>query len=493
MANDEHVALLKKGLDAWNTWRDKNLNIRPDLSGVDLSRANLGGANFGAIRPDFSVKKIEGAGDLTQLLKEDHTQLAKAPDLRSARFIETNLSKANLMGADLKGADLSGADLSGADLSGANLGEINLEEANVTPAQMDRMGVSSLGTVPLRMGTDLTGANLRMASLTGANLSGASLSGADLSWAYGREANLGRAKLSKAQLTRAQLSGANLMGATLIEADLSWAELRGANLSGAILAYASLNGADLSGANLSEATLYRAILYGANLSKADLRKANLGVAILVNADLRASDLTGCRIHGVSAWNLKLEDAKQQNLVITADAPEITVDNIEVAQFIYLMLNNQKVRDVIDTITSKAVLILGRFTQERKPVLEALREELRQRKYLPILFDFEKPRSRNTDETITLLARMARFVVADISDAKSVLQEMRAIVPDLPSVPVPPTILAMQEEPGMFDFYRHFRSFLNVHRYASQEQLIADLGEKVIRPAELKVLDLQGST
>jgi hypothetical protein len=81
----------------------------------------------------------------------------------------------------------------------------------------------------------------------------------------------------------------------------------------------------------------------------------------------------------------------------------------------------------------------------------------------------------------------------ISDAKNVLQELRAIVPDLPSVPVQPIILAVQEEPGMFDFYRNFRSFLNVHRYASQEQLIADLGEKVIRPAELKVLDLQGST
>jgi hypothetical protein len=37
---------------------------------------------------------------------------------------------------------------------------------------------------------------------------------------------------------------------------------------------------------------------------------------------------------------------------------------------------------------------------------------RQRKYVPILFDFEKPKSRNTEETITLLARMARFVVAD---------------------------------------------------------------------------------
>jgi hypothetical protein len=76
------------------------------------------------------------------------------------------------------------------------------------------------------------------------------------------------------------------------------------------------------------------------------------------------------------------------LVITPrDEPEITVDNIEVAQFIYLMLHNQKIRDVIDTITSKAVLILGRFTDERKAVLDALREELRKRDYLPILFDF----------------------------------------------------------------------------------------------------------
>ena len=47
-----------------------------------------------------------------------------------------------------------------------------------------------------------------------------------------------------------------------------------------------------------------------------------------------------------------------------NVPEIAVDNIEIAQFIYLMLHNQKIRDAIDTITSKAVLILGRFTDER---------------------------------------------------------------------------------------------------------------------------------
>jgi hypothetical protein len=151
-----------------------------------------------------------------------------------------------------------------------------------------------------------------------------------------------------------------------------------------------------------------------------------------------------------------------------------------------MLNNQKVREVIDTITSKAVLILGRFTEERKPVLEALRQELRQRKYLPILFDFEKPSSRSTDETITLLARMARFVVADISDAKSVLQELRGIVPDLPSVPVQPVILATQEEPGMFDFFRKYPWFLTVHRYETPTLLLADPNKEVIAPAEAAV-------
>ena len=58
---------------------------------------------------------------------------------------------------------------------------------------------------------------------------------------------------------------------------------------------------------------------------------------------------------------KLERTKQQNLVITPeDEPAITVDNIEVAQFIYLLLNNQNIKNAVDAITSKAVLILGRF-------------------------------------------------------------------------------------------------------------------------------------
>ena len=39
MANDEHVAILKQGVAAWNAWRRKNRDVRPDLQGADLSKS----------------------------------------------------------------------------------------------------------------------------------------------------------------------------------------------------------------------------------------------------------------------------------------------------------------------------------------------------------------------------------------------------------------------------------------------------------------------
>jgi hypothetical protein len=321
------------------------------------------------------------------------------------------------------------------------------------------------------------------------DLSGAHLSAVNLS-----KANLEGADLHAAHLGGVNVSGANLSGANLIEADLNRANLEGADLSDADLYAANLRMAHLSEAFFNGAFLSGANLGGANLRGAKLGKADLTSASLVDADITNADLTGCRIYGVSAWGLKLSDeTKQRNLIITgmSDESEITVDDIEVAQFIYLLLNNQKIRKVVDTITSKVVLILGRFTEERKAVLDALRDELRERNYLPILFDFDKPSSQTTVETITLLARMARFVIADISDAKSVLQELQAIVPELPDVPVQPVIIASQEQPGMFDFLRRYPWFLPVHRYDTPSQLLTELTDRVIEPVEAKVLEIRG--
>jgi len=216
---------------------------------------------------------------------------------------------------------------------------------------------------------DLRGANLRRANLRRVNLSEADISEAELSNANLRGANLRRAKLWQARLREANLRGADLSRANLIGTNLRRVNLRRANLSEANIRRADLRKADLTRANLRDALLGRAHILDVSLTEADLRGASLEAAALVDTDLTGADLTGSYVYGISAWRLKLENAKQQNLVITRDdEPAITVDNIEIAQFIYLMLNNEKVRDAIDTITSKVVLILGRFTQERKPVL-----------------------------------------------------------------------------------------------------------------------------
>ena len=129
-------------------------------------------------------------------------------------------------------------------------------------------------------------------------------------------------------------------------------------------------------ADLRQADLSRANLGQANLLDATLSRATLSGAVLVDTILNGATLTQYSIYGISVWNAHLEGAKQDNLVITHPfEPTITVDNLEVAQFIYLLLNNTEIREVINTLTTKSVLILGRFTLERKTVLDALKDEL----------------------------------------------------------------------------------------------------------------------
>ena len=46
MANKKHMALLKRGVGAWNTWRRTNPRVRPNLSGARLFGATLCGADL---------------------------------------------------------------------------------------------------------------------------------------------------------------------------------------------------------------------------------------------------------------------------------------------------------------------------------------------------------------------------------------------------------------------------------------------------------------
>jgi uncharacterized protein YjbI with pentapeptide repeats len=423
--NQDHVQMIKLGASRWNRWRKENPAVSPDLRGATLSGLHLDGA-------------VLSGGCFTQA------------DLSNASLRGADLTGANLSGAKLVNADMTVAKLCGADMTTTCSLDAILENANLEGADLSRTWLGR---------GQLEGAYLRNARLVRTNLAEANLYSADLS-----EAVLDKANLSGAHLNRANLNAATLNDAHLIDSDLSDAEFIGAHL----------NGADLSNAKLIRT----------NFTNADLKRVNFSGAFLLRTILDDADITGSQVYGVSVWDVRLKNTTQGNLLITApSAPVISVDNLEVAQFIHLLLNNKTIRHVIDTITSKVVLILGRFTPERQTILDAIRDELRKRDYLPVLFDFEKPSNRDITETVSTLAHMARFVIADLSDPKSIPHELAHVAPLLPSVPIMPLIVRPQKEYAMFEHFFGFGHVLKPFRYRDETHLLSVLNDKIIVPAE----------
>jgi len=316
---------------------------------------------------------------------------------------------------------------------------------------------------------DLSNANLFEVNLIDANL---------------EKVNLSHASLGLSYMVGSNLADSNLSGCDFARADLSGTCLSNANLSGAILRGTDFTNANLTRADLRKADLTGAYLRDVNLLKADLTNANLKYAVLVDTNLEKAKLSDCHVYGISTWNINTSGTEQLNLIVTPDNEQkITVDNLIIAQFIYLLLNNKDVNDVIDTITSKVVLILGRFTDDRKIVLDAIRKEIRRCGYIPLIFDFVPPKSKDLTGTVELLARMARFIIADITDPSCIPHELATIVPFLRTTPVLPLQQKGADSYSMFeDLERSYNWVLPTKKYHDLQSLISNLSN-IIAPAD----------
>jgi hypothetical protein len=150
VANPEHIAILKQGVDAWNAWRAEKM-----------------------------------------------TETKIRADASTLAHIQVHPRKANLSGADLHGMDLFRVHLAEANLSGADLSRANLNQADLSRADLSR--------------ANLSGADLNQAFLAETNFSGANLTGADLSEADLSEVNFSWATLNDSDFYEAFMWGATLM------------------------------------------------------------------------------------------------------------------------------------------------------------------------------------------------------------------------------------------------------------------------------------------
>jgi uncharacterized protein YjbI with pentapeptide repeats len=124
MANQQHVAILKQGPQAWNAWRQQNPTVTPDLSKGNLKGANLSGANLS--RANLSEADLRGVD-----LGSAHLPyfIAHTPPLPQELVFDWEYPVADLRNTDLSNSNLSRSDLRNADVSGANLSGVNLTGA----------------------------------------------------------------------------------------------------------------------------------------------------------------------------------------------------------------------------------------------------------------------------------------------------------------------------------------------------------------------------
>jgi len=272
-----------------------------------------------------------------------------------------------------------------------------------------------------------------------------------------------------------------------------------ANFEGANFYEADLSRAHLSNTNLRNCNFRKAYLDRADLSGADIINANLNRATLVNANICGARIENCIVYGVSAWGLQTdENTLQRNLMmedtnITGDniIEEVMrisehypmmVDDIEVAQFIHFIKNYSNLGKGLKAMLEKGVLLLGKFREGGREILEKVAETVRRNKLIPIIFDFDGPEGSNIIETVTVLAGISRFVVANLNGS-SVPAELERITANFKRPII--TYFDSAEEDKIYAMFSDKLSLPNVliFKYASDGELSDKLGKKLIEAEE----------
>ncbi len=330
MANPDHVAKLKEGVEAWNQWRKEDNRLQPDLSGLELTEERFLGVNFRNtnfckiklahvefLDCDFSSARFCGA-EFEQVDFNRTDSSAEKVDLTHAKFLNIDANNLSFKNSDLTLADFSGycrglgfsnsilrkTNLLSVRLLESGFGNCYMQEAKLNPqcelVRFQKVDLSKaiFESSAYLLDTEFYDSNLTEAvfrgiefdstSFNNCNFSGVDFTNAKLAGiehlekpsfrdAIFRDAHFLREDGScntdpaKIDFRGADLRGVDFKGQGV--KNLSSAKLAETNLSGVDLSGLDLIGADLSGAKLENTNLKDTKLYDANLSGADVRKS----------------------------------------------------------------------------------------------------------------------------------------------------------------------------------------------------------------------------
>jgi hypothetical protein len=110
--------------------------------------------------------------------------------------------------------------------------------------------------------------------------------------------------------------------------------------------------------------------------------------------------------------------------------------------------------------------------------------------VPVVFNFDKPETKDFTETVRLLAGMSKFVIADITNPKSSPLELQATVPEI-MVPFQPIIEQGEKPFAMLQdlWIKHRDWVFEPIEYSSVDRLVETMDAEIIGPAETRFDEL----
>jgi len=229
------------------------------------------------------------------------------------------------------------------------------------------------------------------------------------------------------------------------------------------------------------------ILSNCVFKNCQLKELNFYEASLIKSEFYDCLIVDCDIFGANIWSIISENTTQKDLkipfgqkTINRDKEQITIDDIELANIVYLLAVNSNFTKFINQSKSNFVLILGRFGENLER-LRKIKEKLRKENFSPIVFDFESPDTLDLIEMIILLSLLSKFIIVDLSEPKSVPAELQAILSTL-MIPVVPILNRNSTVYGTYSFTNRYSWVLPVLIFDNIEEVLKVFKKAIIDPA-----------
>jgi hypothetical protein len=233
-------------------------------------------------------------------------------------------------------------------------------------------------------------------------------------------------------------SGMNLSGLMVIRAFAEGLNLRDSVFENAQFDEGDFSRADFSGATFRNTKFNKTILTDSHFDGATFINCSLNRVNLVGASFCVKEITETVVYGIAAWDMKTCDEMKQSRLVIEKTYElysdliqrqtipIMVDDIELAQFIYYLSDHKKMRDVLNILNDKGVLLLGRFKDGGLERLYSIRDWLQSKGYMTMIFDFAPASNLSRTETIVTMAGLSKFIIVDLSGS-SIPGELQGIL------------------------------------------------------------------